>query len=523
VPVAGIAGTARGRRSHSWPLRRIAAAIAAAAALFSALALVTGALALADLTSARARVVGQLDPAAVAALQLDAALVDQETGVRGYALSAQKSFLVPYTGGVGEQNAAVGKLRRLLRDEVTESAVLAEVVERAEAWRARYALPLIQRVRAAGKPVVSPDIGRGKSAFDMLRRSVALLQSDIARARTRGITQLRRAATAVAVTGAIIAAALILTVAAFTVGLRRAVIRPLSGLAAEVRRVAAGDFTHQVGQSGPGELSDLGADVNRMRERILQELSALRAAHADLEARSGELQRSNSELEQFAYVASHDLQEPLRKVASFCELLQRRYRGQLDERADQYIDFAVDGAKRMQVLVNDLLTFSRVGRAAQDRAPVSTAAALEHAKANLSPEIEASGAVIEVVTPLPVVQGKESLLATVFQNLLSNSLKFRGLKPLRISISARRDGDYWLFSVADNGIGVEPEFAERIFVIFQRLHSRNTYPGTGIGLALCRKIIEYHGGRIWLDLPTGEGAVFCFTLPGAPQTGEKNE
>jgi light-regulated signal transduction histidine kinase (bacteriophytochrome) len=351
---------------------------------------------------------------------------------------------------------------------------------------------------------------------------VALLQSDIGRARLRGDAELHRAATALAVSGAIVAAVLVAVLVTLVAGLRGAVIRPLSRLAAEVRRVAGGDFTHSVGQSGPRELSDLGADVNRMRERILQELSALKTAHADLEARSGELQRSNSELEQFAYVASHDLQEPLRKVASFCELLQRRYGGQLDERADRYIEFAVDGAKRMQVLVNDLLSFSRVGRAAQELAPVSTAAALDQAKANLSAKIEASGAVIEA-GPLPVVRGKESLLATVFQNLLSNSLKFHGHEPPRVEISARRDDGYWLFSVADNGIGVEPEFSERIFVIFQRLHGRSTYPGTGIGLALCRKIIEYHGGRIWLDRPSRAGAVFCFTLPVTSQTGESDE
>ena len=265
-----------------------------------------------------------------------------------------------------------------------------------------------------------------------------------------------------------------------------------------------------------------------MRERILAELSGpvahaqletahagLEAAHASLEARTEDLQRSNAELEQFAYVASHDLQEPLRKVASFCQLLQRRYAGRLDEKADQYIEHAVDGAKRMQQLINDLLAFSRVGRTAQRREQVSCAVLLAQAWANLGPAVRASHATIEV-GDLPVVLGETSLLTAVFQNLLSNALKFAGEQAPRISVSARRDGGHWLFSFADNGIGIPAEYAERIFVIFQRLHDKAAYPGTGIGLAMCRKIIEYHGGRIWLDTTVTSGARFCFTLPVRP-------
>ena len=335
----------------------------------------------------------------------------------------------------------------------------------------------------------------------------------------QGVTDLHHAATVLVVVCVAIAVVLLLIVVLLALGLRMAAIRPLSRLAADARQVAGGDFTHEVAQSGPREVRELGADVNRMRERILRELSALQAAHANLEAQSRDLQRSNSELEQFAYVASHDLQEPLRKVASFCQLLQRNYAGQLDERADQYIGLAVDGAKRMQALINDLLSFSRVGRVALDPVPVSCAAALDQARANLSAEIAACNATIEIGA-LPVVQGEESLLVAVFQNLLSNALKFRGEQPPRVAVSARRDGETWLFSVTDNGIGIEPEFAERIFVIFQRLHSKDAYPGTGIGLAMCRKIIEYHGGRIWLDTSAGTVSRFCFTLPASPVNEE---
>jgi light-regulated signal transduction histidine kinase (bacteriophytochrome) len=254
-----------------------------------------------------------------------------------------------------------------------------------------------------------------------------------------------------------------------------------------------------------------------MRQRILQELSATQAANTVLQAHSAELQRSNSELEQFAYIASHDLQEPLRKVASFTQLLQRRYAGQLDARADQYIEFAVDGAKRMQALINDLLSYSRVGRSAREPALVSSDAALAQARANLAAPMEESGATIES-GHLPLVLGELPLLTAVFQNLLSNALKFRGAKPPRVVITVSRDEDFWLFSFTDNGIGIEPDYADRIFVIFQRLHERTAYPGTGIGLAMTRKIIEYFGGQIWLDTAYTDGARFLFTLPMPQET-----
>jgi light-regulated signal transduction histidine kinase (bacteriophytochrome) len=238
----------------------------------------------------------------------------------------------------------------------------------------------------------------------------------------------------------------------------------------------------------------------------------VQAANMTLQARARDLERSNSELEQFAYVASHDLQEPLRKVASFCQLLQRRYIGQLDARADQYIEYAVDGAKRMQVLIDDLLAFSRVGRVDREAALISCASALSAARVNLASEIRSSGAVIET-DELPVVRAEFSLITSLFQNLVGNAIKFRGEKPPYIRISVQRVDPFWQFCVADNGIGIESEYADRIFVIFQRLHDRASYSGTGIGLAMCRKIVEYYGGKIWLETTASEGATFCFTLP----------
>jgi light-regulated signal transduction histidine kinase (bacteriophytochrome) len=237
----------------------------------------------------------------------------------------------------------------------------------------------------------------------------------------------------------------------------------------------------------------------------VSELEALREAQQDLE-------RSNQELEQFAYVASHDLQEPLRKVASFTQLLQQRYGGRLDDRADQYIGFAVDGATRMQTLINDLLAFSRVGRFEQPHGDVDCNELVERARADLATAIEESGATIEA-EPLPTVRGDASLLRLVFGNLIGNGIKFRGDAAPVIRLSAERDDGFWRLRCADNGIGIDPVYADRIFVIFQRLHSRSSYEGTGIGLAMCRKIVEYHGGRMWLDTDGREGAAFCFTLP----------
>ena len=314
-----------------------------------------------------------------------------------------------------------------------------------------------------------------------------------------------------------VAIGLLLTVVLLALGLRAKAIRPLDQLAAQVRQVADGDFEREVTVRGSREVTNLAADVNTMRERILHELSASNEANAVLQAHATELQRSNAELEQFAYVASHDLQEPLRKVASFTQLLQRRYAGKLDARADQYIEFAVDGAKRMQALINDLLAYSRVGRSDREPALVSSDAALTQARANLAEQIEQTGATLET-GHLPLVLAELPLLIAVFQNLLSNALKFSGGKPPRVVITVRRDEPFWLFSFSDSGIGIEPEYAERIFVIFQRLNERSAYAGTGIGLAMTRKIIEYFGGRIWLDTTFTEGTRFYFTLPMPQET-----
>jgi signal transduction histidine kinase len=243
-----------------------------------------------------------------------------------------------------------------------------------------------------------------------------------------------------------------------------------------------------------------------------QLLEQHKQAEREKETYLQELKRSNAELEQFAYIASHDLQEPLRMVASYTELLGERYRGKLDPNADKYIGYAVDGAHRMQRLIRDLLAYARVSSKAQPLQPTETSAVLASVLGGMRTAIESSKAEI-VFGPLPGVMADESQLGQLFQNLINNAIKFHSDRTPRVEISARADGSTWDFSVKDNGIGMEMENAGRIFEMFQRLHGREEYEGTGIGLAIAKRIVERHGGRIWCESVVGQGSTFHFTLP----------
>ncbi len=252
-------------------------------------------------------------------------------------------------------------------------------------------------------------------------------------------------------------------------------------------------------------------ELRESNARLSVELDERRRTEQRLAQYAGDLSRSNAELEQFAYVASHDLQEPLRMVASFTQLLAKRYRDQLDKDAHEFIDFAVDGAKRMQRLINDLLAFSRVGTRGKPFKPTDLGIILKETLDNLNTAIKESGARI-TSGPLPTVPGDEVQLVQLFQNLLANAIKFRGAAAPHIEISAAAQDGEWVIAVQDNGIGIAPEHQERIFQIFQRLHGRSEYPGTGLGLAMCKKIVERHGGHIWVESQPGQGATFYFSL-----------
>jgi PAS domain S-box-containing protein len=259
-------------------------------------------------------------------------------------------------------------------------------------------------------------------------------------------------------------------------------------------------------------ISQIEAAGQKLFTVILRDITERKRAEEKLKQTLTELERSNAELQQFAYVASHDLQEPLRMVASYTQLLARRYKGKLDADADDFIAFAVDGANRMQKLINDLLAYSRVGTRGKELEPTDSEVVLDQVLANLQVAVAESSAVV-THDALPTVLADETQLGQLLQNLIGNALKFRNTQPPQVHISATRKGDEWLFSIRDNGIGLEPQYAERIFVIFQRLHGKAEYPGTGIGLAICKRIVERHGGRIWVESQPGRGTTFYFTLP----------
>ncbi|MFD3326889.1 ATP-binding protein [Streptomyces sp. NPDC058701] len=496
-----------------------------ALALLAVMVLTTagvGAALLSNTTAAGDRIVDGIAPAQRDALRLEAALLDQETGVRGYLLARDPALLEPYERGRANESGASERLATLLEGEDAAQADLRAVEAAARAWRDEFATPAVTSVQGGG---AGPSVQEGKDRFDEVRRRIEAQQTRLdqtqADAReTFGEARSERDRIFLA-----IVAAFLLTALCLAVLLHVGVVRPLGAVREASRRVADGQFGQAIPERGPADLRSLAQAVEAMRRRTVDELEAsrlnaeeLRRTAADLDAQAVELRRSNAELEQFAYVASHDLQEPLRKVASFCQLLEKRYGDRLDERGAQYIGFAVDGAKRMQVLINDLLTFSRVGRVQDARETVALDGTLDRALRNLAAAVEESEA--EVVRPedLPEVEGDPTLFTMLWQNLVANAVKFRapGRTPrveIEVLSGTGSEPGFHTFSVCDNGIGIAPEFAEKVFVIFQRLHGREAYGGTGIGLSLCKKIVEHSGGRIWIDTDRAEGTRILFTLP----------
>lgn len=254
------------------------------------------------------------------------------------------------------------------------------------------------------------------------------------------------------------------------------------------------------------------SEISRLLEAMREMLTSIKSSEIALENRATELSRSNAELEQFAYVASHDLQEPLRMVSSFTQLLKRKYGDKLDSTAEEYIDFAVDGVNRMQNLINDLLSYSRINKTKLSSEPVDLNEVITELIETFGDRIPELGAKINYAS-LPTIQGYRLHFKQLFQNLISNALKFHGDNPPVINIEAKLENEKWVFSVSDNGLGIRPEFKEKIFNIFQRLHTRDEYPGTGIGLAICKKLVEQYGGKIWVESELHKGSTFYFTLP----------
>ncbi|MCM3883057.1 sensor histidine kinase [Frankia sp. R82] len=501
------------RRPSGWTTARwLSAGVGSTLTVLVALG-VLGTWLLAHATSVNQRLIDRSTPALLAAVRLDAALVGQESGVRGFGMTGQAEFLQPYRQGLADQDRLVGDLRRLLTVDGTPTGPLDALLGRASTWHRVYADRVVAAPPGAPVAFATAQATVGKAAFDGLRAASITLQDRLGTARAQARTDLIHVRRLRNWTfGAIAAVILVGAVLAF-VGLRRGVSTPLARLASDAERVAAGSFEHPIRIGGPADIQTVARAVDLMRSRLATALAASEQARSELDRQAEELRRSNTDLEQFAYVASHDLQEPLRKVTSFCQLLQRRYAGQLDERGDQYMTFIVDGAARMQKLIQDLLAFSRAGRADRPAETVDLEQLHGRVVEGLDLVIQESGAQVSH-DPLPTVTGHPAHLEMLLTNLLGNAIKFRHPEraPL-IHVGAARDGDHWRISVTDNGIGIEAQYSERIFVIFQRLHSREEYAGTGIGLALCKKIIEYHGGTIHLDTELAVGTRVVFTLP----------
>jgi signal transduction histidine kinase len=410
-------------------------------------------------------------------------LIDGETGVRAFIISGDELYLQPYREGLARIDQDVRDLRTLTADNHQQQAELDRLEPALRNKLAEFAEEIDLRKQKTGTNDQTLRQGIGKPTMDRLRSQIAemksierqllLQRSNTADASSQKTKRLIVAGNLLAITFLLFAGVVI---------------------SREMRRR----------RSAEEEVREL----NSQLERRVEERTA------ELRARERELSRSNEELQQFAYVASHDLQEPLRMVASFTQLLAKRYNGQLDNDARDFIKFAVDGATRMQTLIGDLLTYSRVGTQMKPLEPVSCERIVDQVLSTFRLAISENHASI-TRGPLPEVMADRTQLSQLFQNLISNAMKFRREDAPRIHISAEMNGAGWKFTVSDNGIGIQKEHEQRIFVIFQRLHTKVEYPGTGIGLAICKKIVERHGGRIWIEPSPEHGTTFCFTLTAA--------
>lgn len=432
------------------------------------------------------------------------ALKDAETGQRGYVITGEKGYLEPYYKAIADFNRRLSALRDLTRGNPRQQKML-DGIELVMRKKLAVLKETIETRRAKGHRAAARivETGIGEKLMDDIRGKVNEARDEETRllkerSAARG-TAARRLIGAI-LAGGVLSLVLLLTAFFF---LKNEIIRRIK-VEEELRR-------HQEGLEAL--IEERTRDLAAANSHLKEEITMRERAEGDLRKLMEDLARSNKELDQFASIASHDLQSPLRTVAGFVELLGERYKGKLDEKADEYIARAVNGAKRMSVLIHDLYVYSRIGTQGKQLSRVSMGTLFEGAIDNLKEIIDENEAVI-TCDQLPDVEGDDTQLVQLFQNLVGNAIKFRKKDaPPSIRISAERKQGEWVFGVHDNGIGIEPRFYERVFVIFQRLHASEEYPGTGLGLALCKKIVERHGGRIWIESKPGEGSNFYFTMP----------
>ena len=430
--------------------------------------------------------------------QLEKSLITIENGLRGYVASGRGRFLAPATQALRAYPAELRELTSLLSDDPGQQRRARRIGERIEDYVTLWARPLIalarDRLPAARSVVVT---GGGRARLDAIRAGFArLFEREREVARTREERAEQRSSLAIAF-GAGGLGLVVVVAVGLALYMRRAVVRPVLAVAQATGRLADGELSARVPAEREDEIGDLGRGFNTMAD--------------SLERGRAELERSNRELEQFASVTSHDLQAPLSTISMYAELLERRHGADLGA-GTSLIEGIRGATQQARTLIRDLLEYSRAGRGRLRLETVPVEGVVEKALEAVAGDIEEAGAEV-TVGPLPIVQAERTNLCRVFQNLVSNAVKFSDDGPPEVAIAAKRDGPAWRFSVSDNGIGMDPQHADRIFEPFQRLHGEEDYAGTGIGLAVCARIVEQHGGRIWVTTSPGEGSVFSFTLP----------
>ncbi|GGK29369.1 sensor histidine kinase [Deinococcus malanensis] len=439
---------------------------------------------------------------------------DLETGQRGYVITGQADFLKPYLDGLIAFNEHAAQLRARPATPLQLNNLNRAAGQLAR-WRRTAGDPQI-RARRTSLEQAARLVSTGRRQLDDVRATLTTMRErEDARltAAVQSSAQTLRTVRQITVAGLLLTLLLLLFAA---LRMARTVARHLSQLTAGAQEISAGQYDRRLPHSGVQEIDELGEQFQEMARAVREREQALADSAQALQASNEQLAHSNRELEQFAYVASHDLQEPLRTIGSYTELLARRYQGQLDARADQYIAFTIEATRRMKTLIQDLLAFSRVRQGQRTFTAVDTEVLVREVLEHLDEQVRESGAQVQVAPGLPQVQGNLDLLRHAFHNLIGNALKFRSPdRTLQVAVSATREEDRerWVFHVQDNGIGIEEQYFDRIFGVFQRLHGVGEYSGSGIGLAVTRSAVEQHGGELWLGSRPGQGSTFHFSVP----------
>jgi signal transduction histidine kinase len=437
---------------------------------------------------------------------LETSLVNLENGVRGYVASGRERLLEPFRTARRTYPGQAQRLSRLVADEPRQQAAVRRITSGINDYVALWALPLVglaENRRAVAQSVLAT--GTGRERLDTLRAELATL---FARERSVAAERERRAdrRSDVAVIVGLLGMGLVALVAlGMWLGLRRTILRPVERVATATRAVADGDLTVHVPADREDEIGTLARSFNDMTD-------ALNRSHTELDARTRDLERSNHDLEQYAQMASHDLQAPLATIDLYLRIIERRLPDASQEELLQLLEGVGGSTDRMRSLVRDLLHLARVGRGEPRREPLDTGEVLDQALEDLAGPITDKGADV-TAGPLPVVSGDRGQLSLLFQNLVGNAIKFSDADAPQVNVTASVEGAQAQFAVRDNGIGIDPQHAERIFQPFQRLHGEDRYEGTGIGLAICQRIVSHHGGRIWAESSVGAGSTFRFTLP----------